>query len=100
MKPMGFIIVVANFRPFILCNVLRKAGGTLCQTLQLQMRNESQRKATMQVVIGDTPRHGQFRQNYRMNKSMFIFLIPLAAAGEHLRTHFACLARLCRFACG
>ena len=49
---------------------------------------------------GDTPHHGQFQQNYRMNKSMFIFLIPLAAAGEHLRTHFACLAHLCRFAFG
>ena len=54
----------------------------------------------MQVVTVIHHIAGNSEQNYHMNKSMFIFLIPLAAAGEHLRTHFACLAHLCRFACG
>ena len=48
---MPFVKGFEGFRLYDFVQCLRKAGGALCQTLQLQMRNESQRKATMQVVM-------------------------------------------------
>jgi len=47
---MPFVKGFAQFRLYDFVQSLRKAGGALCQTLQLQMKNVSQRKATMQVV--------------------------------------------------
>ena len=47
---MPFVKGFVGFRTYHFVQSLHKAGGTLCQTLQLQMKNESQRKATMQVV--------------------------------------------------
>jgi hypothetical protein len=32
MKSMGFMIFVANFRPFILCSPLHKQDGMICHT--------------------------------------------------------------------
>jgi hypothetical protein len=47
---MPFVKGFGGFRTYHFVQSLRKAGGTLCQTVQLQMKNKSQRKATMQVV--------------------------------------------------